>query len=80
MHDISDQKVLVDVVSNVKTLPVSTVIQTVRQVLKSPPNVSPGNKVNLEVSVLQFFYAYLAQCSAAQVPVNLNGEENARSI
>ncbi len=47
-------------------MPVATVIQTVRLVLKTPPNVS-GTKVNVEVSVLQFFYAYLAKCSATQV-------------
>ena len=35
-----DQQILVDMVAAIKTLPVSTVIQTVRQVLKSPPAVS----------------------------------------
>ena len=42
-------------------MPVSIVIETVRHVLKSPPAVS-GTKINVEVAVLQFFYAYLAKC------------------
>ena len=41
-------------------------IQTVRNVLKSPPVVS-GTQINVEVAVLQFFYAYLAKCSVNQV-------------
>ena len=51
----------------------SIVLQTVRQVLKSPPNVAAGGavaggpRINVEVSVMQFFYNYLAQCSAGQV-------------
>ena len=61
-----DQQVLVDMVSAIKTLPVSIVIQTLRQVLKSPPIVS-GTQINVEVAVLQFFYAYLAKCSVSQV-------------
>lgn len=55
-----DQQVLVDLVGLIRTLPVTTVIQTVRQVIKS-------SKLNVEVNVLQFFYAYLARCSALQV-------------
>ena len=61
-----DQQVLVDMVSAIKTMPVSIVIQTLRQVLKSPPIVS-GTQINVEVAVLQFFYAYLAKCSVNQV-------------
>jgi hypothetical protein len=61
-----DQQILVDLVGAIKTMPVSTVIQTVRQVLRAPPNVA-GNRINVEVAVLQFFYAYLAKCSAVQV-------------
>ncbi len=64
-----DQEVLVDLVGAIKTMPVSIVIQTVRQVLKSPPvvTVSGHAKINVEVAVLQFFYAYLAKCSVGQV-------------
>ena len=53
----------------VRTMPVEKVIQTLRQVLKSPPNVTTGGKfmMNIEVSALQFFYFYLAKCSANQV-------------
>ncbi len=87
-----DQRVLVELTSCIRTIPVSAVISTVRQVLKSPPNVTgsnigkenvPSNKssgpavsgtpgaaaagASVEVSVLQFFFAYLSQCSSAQV-------------
>ena len=61
-----EQQTLVDMVSAIKTMPVSIVIQTVRQVLKSPPVVS-GTQINVEVAVLQFFYAYLAKCTVNQV-------------
>ena len=44
-----------------------SVISTVRQVIKAPPNISAASggkdSSSLEISVLQFFYAYLAQCS-----------------
>jgi len=53
-------------VGAIRTMPVATVIQTVRQVLKTPVVVS-GPKINVEVAVLQFFYAYLAKCSSNQV-------------
>ena len=53
-------------------------ISTVRQVIKAPPNISAksthasaaaGGKDSqpLEIGVLQFFYAYLSQCSPDQV-------------
>ena len=61
-----EQRVLVELAGSINTMPVATVIGTVRQVLKSAPSVN-GSKINVEVSVLQFFYAYLAQCSATQV-------------
>ncbi len=66
-------QVLVDLCGSVRTLPVSTVLQTVRQVLKSPPSVAAGGmsgsgpRINVEVSTMQFFYNYLARCSAGQV-------------
>lgn len=62
------QSVLVEVVGAIKTMPVSVVIQTVRQVVKTPPSISgTSSKINVDVAVLQFFYAYLAQCSKSQV-------------
>ncbi len=73
-HCNEDQRVLVDLCGAIRSLPVPTVLQTVRQVLKSPPNVAAagstaggGPRINIEVSVMQFFYNYLSQCSAAQV-------------
>ena len=70
------QSVLVELVASIKTLPVATVIQTVRQVLKTPPSITghsggssgTGGKINVEVSVLQFFYFYLARCSPSKIP------------
>ena len=70
------QSVLVELVASIKTLPVATVIQTVRQVLKTPPSITghsggssgAGGKINVEVSVLQFFYFYLARCSPSKIP------------
>ena len=70
------QSVLVALVASIKTLPVATVIQTVRQVLKTPPSITghsggssgAGGKINVEVSVLQFFYFYLARCSPSKIP------------
>jgi hypothetical protein len=73
-----NQRVLVELCGSIRSLPVTAVIATVRQVLKTPPNVSAAvvaagsgtalaTKASVEVSVLQFFYAYLAKCSSAQV-------------
>ncbi len=42
-------------------------LQTVRQVLKTPPTLADGGTSNAEVSVLQFFYFYLEKCSPKQV-------------
>ena len=69
------QSVLVELVASIKTLPVATVIHTVRQVLKTPPSITghsggssgSGGKINVEVSVLQFFYFYLARCSPSKI-------------
>ena len=48
-------------------MPVSILVQTVRQVLKTPPNYSGGSSGNVEVSILKFFYFYLKKCSPKQV-------------
>jgi len=69
------QSVLVDLVASIRTLPVVTVIQTVRQVLKTPPSITghsggssgSGGKINVEVSVLQFFHFYLARCPISKI-------------
>jgi hypothetical protein len=59
----SEQQIIVDIVSTIKSMPVATIIQTVRQVLKTPPNLEGGGSSNTEVAVLQFFYFYLEKCS-----------------
>ncbi|XP_021360674.1 protein dopey-1-like isoform X2 [Mizuhopecten yessoensis] len=65
-----DQLLLVDLVSAIRVLPIDTLVQTVKQVLKQPPptNLSRTRKnVPLEVNMLQFFYAYVQQTSASQL-------------
>ena len=59
----AEQQIIVDIVSTIKSMPVATIIQTVRQVLKTPPNMEGGGSSNTEVAVLQFFYFYLEKCS-----------------
>ena len=69
------QSVLVDLVISIRTMPVATVIQTVRQVLKTPPSITghsggssgSGGKINVEISVLQFFHFYLSRCSPSKI-------------
>lgn len=56
-----EQLVLVNLVSAIKVMPMDTLVQTVRQVIKQPPSTnSPAVKaIPLEVSMLQFFYSYV---------------------
>jgi hypothetical protein len=61
------QMTIVNIVSSMKLLPVATLVQTVRQVLKTPPNLAGGVSSNVEISILQFFYFYLEKCAAQQV-------------
>jgi len=60
-------QVSVAIVSAMKSMPVATIIQTLRQVLKSPPVLEGVSAMQAVVSILQFFYFYLAECSAKQV-------------
>ncbi|CAL1528923.1 unnamed protein product [Lymnaea stagnalis] len=55
-----DQLLLVELVSAIKVLPTDTLIQTVKQVIKQPPQSELNKKgVPLEVNLLQFFFAYV---------------------
>uniref|UniRef100_A0A2C9KBU5 Uncharacterized protein n=1 Tax=Biomphalaria glabrata TaxID=6526 RepID=A0A2C9KBU5_BIOGL len=55
-----DQLLLVELVSAIKVLPMDTLIQTVKQVIKQPPLTELTKKgVPLEVNLLQFFFAYV---------------------
>ncbi|KAH9488781.1 Protein dopey-1 [Bulinus truncatus] len=54
-----DQLLLVELVSAIKVLPMDTLIQTVKQVIKQPPQTETKKGLPLEVNLLQFFFAYV---------------------
>uniref|UniRef100_A0ABM0MUJ4 Protein dopey-1-like n=1 Tax=Saccoglossus kowalevskii TaxID=10224 RepID=A0ABM0MUJ4_SACKO len=63
-----EQLLLVDLVCAVKAMPTDTVMQTIRQVLKSPPyTIKDKNQPSLEVNILQFFYQYICKVSTSQL-------------
>jgi len=66
-----EQMMLVELVAAIKVMPIDTLVQTVRQVVKQPPPTSGHGKDGdlkkkgvIEVSMLQFFYAYMQQTSS----------------
>eukprot|EP00092_Neocalanus_flemingeri_P000320 GFUD01000342.1.p1 GENE.GFUD01000342.1~~GFUD01000342.1.p1 ORF type:complete len:1526 (+),score=540.23 GFUD01000342.1:2184-6761(+) len=64
----SSQATLVELVSSIKMFPTSTIIATLRQVVKSPPPVSGLTKgQSLDVSALQFFSSYLSSSQVGQL-------------
>eukprot|EP00090_Calanus_glacialis_P040879 TRINITY_DN7157_c0_g1_i15.p1 TRINITY_DN7157_c0_g1~~TRINITY_DN7157_c0_g1_i15.p1 ORF type:complete len:885 (-),score=268.55 TRINITY_DN7157_c0_g1_i15:207-2777(-) len=64
----NSQATLVELVSSIKTFPTSTIISTLRQVVKSPPPVSDLSKgQSLDVSALQFFSSYLTSSQVGQL-------------
>merc|ERR1719427_1664365 len=66
--DGNSQATLVELVSSIKMFPTSTIISTLRQVVKSPPPVSGLTKgQTLDVSALQFFSSYLACSQVGQL-------------
>ncbi|XP_033095946.1 protein dopey-1-like isoform X2 [Anneissia japonica] len=55
-----EQLTLVDLITAIRALPTDTLIQTIKQVLKVPPfTIKDKNQPSLEVSMLQFLYAYV---------------------
>uniref|UniRef100_A0A3Q3L0K3 DOP1 leucine zipper like protein A n=1 Tax=Mastacembelus armatus TaxID=205130 RepID=A0A3Q3L0K3_9TELE len=55
-----EQLLLVELVRSVSAMRTETVMQTVKEVLKQPPAIAKDKKhLSLEVSMLQFFYAYV---------------------
>ncbi|BFZ25222.1 hypothetical protein BsWGS_28261 [Bradybaena similaris] len=55
-----DQLLLVELVGAIRVLPVDTLIQTVKQVIKQPPPTELTKKdMPLEVNLLQFFWAFV---------------------
>ncbi|XP_064461644.1 protein dopey-1-like isoform X2 [Ornithodoros turicata] len=65
----ADQLLLVELVSAIKVLPMDSVVQLVRQVIRQPPPTSNDKKkrVPLEVSMLQFFLAYMTNMPGTQL-------------
>nr|XP_054753790.1 protein dopey-1-like [Lytechinus pictus] len=62
----NEQLVLVQLVSAIKALPTDTLVQTIKQVLKAPPfTIRDKNQPGLEVSMLQFLYAYVQKMAVA---------------
>ena len=62
------QTTLVELVSSIKTFPISTIISTLRQVVKSPPPVSGLSKnKTISTAALQFFSNYLNSCQLSQL-------------
>ena len=62
------QTTLVELVSSIKTFPISTIISTLRQVVKSPPPVSGLSKnKTIATAALQFFSSYLNCCQLSQL-------------
>ena len=56
----SDQQVLVHLVSAIRVMPIDTFVQTVHQIIKSPPALTGVSQdFSLEVSVLELLYSYM---------------------
>ncbi|XP_065293600.1 protein DOP1A isoform X1 [Dermacentor albipictus] len=64
-----DHLLLVELVSAIKVLPMDSVVQVVRQVIRQPPPTNHDRKkrVPLEVSMLQFFLAYVQHTPGTQL-------------
>ncbi|XP_071800517.1 protein DOP1A-like isoform X4 [Asterias amurensis] len=63
-----DQTVLVELVSAIRALPTDTLMQTIKQVLKTPPfTIRDKNQPGLETSMLQFVYCYIGRMSSTSV-------------
>ncbi|CAG5127027.1 unnamed protein product, partial [Candidula unifasciata] len=59
-QECGDQLLLVELVSAIRVLPTDTLIQTVKQAIRQPPQSELGKKsLPLEVNLLQFFFAYV---------------------
>ncbi|KAK3917430.1 Protein dopey-1-like protein [Frankliniella fusca] len=59
---VPEQQVLVDLISAIRAMPVDTLVQTLHQLVKSPPSVHGTNhSVCLEVSALELLLCYLRQ-------------------
>ncbi|XP_011306689.1 protein dopey-1 homolog isoform X2 [Fopius arisanus] len=56
----ANQQVMVDLVSAIRVMPIDTLVQTVNQVIKTPPPIHGVKQdFSLEVSVLELLYVYM---------------------
>lgn len=63
-----DQLSLVKLVSNIRVMPMDSFVQTLHNVVKSPPNIHhPPIGLSIEVSALELFYFYMKQAPGAQL-------------
>lgn len=64
----ADQLGLVKLVSSIRVMPMDSFVQTLHNVVKSPPNIHhPPIGLSIEVSALELFYFYMKQAPAPQL-------------
>lgn len=64
----AEQLALVKLVSSIRVMPMDSFVQTLHQVVKSPPNIHhPPIGLSIEVSALELFYFYMRQAPAPQL-------------
>lgn len=64
----SNQLSLVKLVSNIRVMPMDSFVQTLHNVVRSPPNIHyPPIGLSIEVSALELFYFYMKQAPGAQL-------------
>lgn len=66
----SDQLLLVELVAAIRVLPMESVLQTIRQAMKAPPNANSSKhqkRPPIEVCMLQFFLAYIKAFPGSQL-------------
>ena len=65
-----DQLLLVELVAAIRVLPMESVLQTIRQAMKAPPNANSSKhqkRPPIEVCMLQFFLAYIKAFPGSQL-------------
>ncbi|KAM7345782.1 protein DOP1 homolog isoform 2-T2 [Cochliomyia hominivorax] len=64
----SEQLSLVSLVSSIRVMPMDSFVQTLHQVVKSPPPIHrPPSNLKIEVSALELFYFYMRSAPAPQL-------------
>lgn len=63
-----EQKSLVKLVSSIRVMPMDSFVQTLHQVVKSPPPIHrPPDDLTIEVSALELFYFYMKSAPVPQI-------------